>query len=941
MRSTLKDPALQSRLERDGYVTFPMLSADEVAELKRGYERLGPAPGDPHKACHSSFHSSDEDYKRAVDATVMGVLGPHIESRFDRQRALPSNYIVKWPGGMSGFGLHQDLTLVDESDHRSVEVWVALDDTDETNGQLWMVPGSHTWLPGNIRGIQAFPFPFAGVTRRVIERHSRPVPVRAGEAVVFNHATLHFSMPNRTDRPRMVAIADLIPEEAEHLHFFGDGDGVVEAFSIDDTFWTSNNPFTLWKPPPRSQCLGPLEQASREFTEEDLDRMVAEGRAIDAEGPHPRGAINPGRAWCHRCGSTDVRASAPDRWIGNVTLLCDACRTAEIDAAPSTDHVAPLTPVLDAPELAERGYLTVPVLPGAVVQELRSWFDELSVPTDAPFYVSCNDAERAVARDVDLRLKERLGPVCEQLLPGHVPFLASFVSKGARVEGTMELHQDLTYVDERHHRSVMIWIPLVDVDDGSGALDLIPGSHRWTTELRPGGTAGLPTTPLQDRLAPLGESVAVPAGTAVVFDNALVHGSSGNDTDRVRPAIAIACAPAEATLVHFHREGDGPLRGFEIDEAFFTTQPFRARPEGYPEIEPWDRALEPGDLLQAVDPSAEPTAPTSVAEPRRTLPAMPITPAAAPVEGLMAVPAGPVLTDPVLDQRLRSEGFVTLPLVPAEVAERLRDVYGSLHGWSGSGFEPDLENPDGYYRRAVSAAISGELDREATRHFVAHEPFLRVFLCKWPGGESDLYLHRDWMYVDERRGQRSYVVWVALEDIRGHNGQLRVLRRSHRIDDMLRGTSLEAPWLAHEDVIRERLETVPLRAGEAVVFDNSLVHCSYPNHTDRPRLAAAVGMVPQGAELVYWRREGEGVAARCMVDREFFLTETPSSLIARAPELPVVELAEPGGRELSAEALASLLDRSRPSTAERVQRRLGRLGVRRRGQRPPAAVGSG
>ena len=35
---------------------------------------------------------------------------------------------------MSGFGLHQDLSLVDETQYRSAEIWVALDDTDQTNG---------------------------------------------------------------------------------------------------------------------------------------------------------------------------------------------------------------------------------------------------------------------------------------------------------------------------------------------------------------------------------------------------------------------------------------------------------------------------------------------------------------------------------------------------------------------------------------------------------------------------------------------------------------------------------------------------------------------------------------------------------------------------------------------------------------------------------------
>jgi hypothetical protein len=278
-------------------------------------------------------------YKRRVDSIVRSALQPHLDQTFDHQRALPCNFIAKWPSGMSGFGLHQDLTLVDEEQHRSVEVWVALDDTNERNGQLWMVPGSHRWLPRNIRGINGFGFAFAGVTHRIIERHSRPVPVRAGEAVVFDHATLHFSLPNRSDHRRLVAITDLIPAEAQHLHFFGDGSGSIDVYEIDESFWTDNNPFTLWKPPPAAQRLGRSDAAPMELTDDDLDRLVASGDAIESDA-HPTGAPNAAKTWCHRCGAVGFDGPSPDRWIGNVTLLCDSCREAELAHAATPSHVA-------------------------------------------------------------------------------------------------------------------------------------------------------------------------------------------------------------------------------------------------------------------------------------------------------------------------------------------------------------------------------------------------------------------------------------------------------------------------------------------------------------------------------------------------------------------------------------------------------------------------
>jgi hypothetical protein len=336
VRQTFRDPDLQARLEHDGYAVVPLLDGDEVATLRAAHDRLGRAPGDPGMACQSSFHSYDRDYKQAVDREIRAVLDPHLERVFDRQRALPCNFIAKYPGGMGGFGLHQDLTLVDESQHRSVEVWIALEDTNETNGQLWMVPQSHTWMP-TLRGIQSFPFAYSDLSRRIIEQHAVPVPVTAGTAIVFTHAILHCSFPNRTDTPRLVAITDLIPEEASHLHYFGDGDGNVEEYVIDASFWVDNNPFTLHKPPPAGQRMGRVDFDHRQFTDADLDELVASGRAVVTEHG-PRGAINAGKPWCHRCGSI-IDGESPDRWVGNVTLLCEDCRVAEVQHAPTAAHV--------------------------------------------------------------------------------------------------------------------------------------------------------------------------------------------------------------------------------------------------------------------------------------------------------------------------------------------------------------------------------------------------------------------------------------------------------------------------------------------------------------------------------------------------------------------------------------------------------------------------
>ena len=279
-----------------------------------------------------------------------------------------------------------------------------------------------------------------------------------------------------------------------------------------------------------------------------------------------------------------------------------------------------------------------------------------------------------------------------------------------------------------------------------------------------------------------------------------------------------------------------------------------------------------------------------------------------------------VLLDPELEALLQRDGFVSFPLVPRAQADSLREAYGQLRGgWEGDGFCSDLVVDDPEYRRAVNTLLGDALDPVVAPKFDGYTPFLHNFLCKFPGEGSDLYLHRDWMYVDERQGDHTYVCWVALEDITGHNGQLRVLRGSHHLDDMLRGTDLVAPWLSHAGTIDERLVSVPLRAGECIVFDNRLVHASFTNYTDRPRVAAAVGLRPTGAQLVHFRRIDDRTAARYEVDEDFFCTATPQGLMGAAPDLPVAEVAEVGGRDLTAAELAAELDQGLLAHIDRVR----------------------
>jgi phytanoyl-CoA hydroxylase len=111
-----------------------------------------------------------------------------------------------------------------------VSAWVALDDADEENGCMWMVPGSHRWGPhkGGTIGTNPDDFrpaPDLSLLPEGIDVTPVPCPVRAGE-VMFHHClTWHGSPPNHSERARPGIAVHYMPG---HTRYVPHGSHLVE-----------------------------------------------------------------------------------------------------------------------------------------------------------------------------------------------------------------------------------------------------------------------------------------------------------------------------------------------------------------------------------------------------------------------------------------------------------------------------------------------------------------------------------------------------------------------------------------------------------------------------------------------------------------------------------------------------------------------------------------
>lgn len=273
----------------------------------------------------------------------------------------------------------------------------------------------------------------------------------------------------------------------------------------------------------------------------------------------------------------------------------------------------------------------------------------------------------------------------------------------------------------------------------------------------------------------------------------------------------------------------------------------------------------------------------------------------------------PDMTDASEREALRRDHYAVLsePLLSDAACHELREAFGRIVGWGDRGWYNAFNDPDLTTRRQAEGAILDAIAPALTREFGGFEPFLVTYLTKWSGDDRDAnftYLHRDWMYVDERTDERTFVVFVALEPIDDTNGQVWILPGSALLDDDLRGSDMSAPWLTDDDTLRPRLRPVPLATGQAVVWDAAIAHGTGQNLAPRPRVALGIWLRRRGTQLVHFRRRDNEWAERHEITPEFFAEMTPPTIDAALAACDPAEIVAVGASAVDGQQLRHALD---------------------------------
>jgi ectoine hydroxylase-related dioxygenase (phytanoyl-CoA dioxygenase family) len=213
-----------------GYVIVRgLFSPEEVAFYRDHFMNMreqGAYPGDFGGV---DLHSNDplKRYPRMIhmhrwdDVSLKWLTDPRINAALSDLNDGREPYAVQTmlyfkPPGARGQALHQDQYYLRVQGGTCVAAWMALDDCDEANGCLEVVPGSQAW-PVLCTTQADTTQSFTDVTVPIPEGTPiQPIIMQAGDVLFFNGQLVHGSYPNTTtDRFRRALIGHYIEGQAE------------------------------------------------------------------------------------------------------------------------------------------------------------------------------------------------------------------------------------------------------------------------------------------------------------------------------------------------------------------------------------------------------------------------------------------------------------------------------------------------------------------------------------------------------------------------------------------------------------------------------------------------------------------------------------------------------------------------------------------------------
>lgn len=225
-------------------------------------------------------------------------------------------------------------------------------------------------------------------------------------------------------------------------------------------------------------------------------------------------------------------------------------------------------------ELFDRqGFIVLPFVNTAEVAQLNSLFDTLHPDIgQSGFFSGSYSADFEYKKKASDEIVKVFSRAYEDLFTDYTPFGGAFLYKVPGANSALAAHQDWTIVDEQEHVALNCWVPLQDITADNGPIMILPGSQYDNFNV-----VRAPTLPFffsgnEDVIHPELIPMIVPAGTAVILNQSVIHYSPDNKSAEVRRAITAGVKSAGARMkFHYRIPGRDALEVFDMEDDFLIS----------------------------------------------------------------------------------------------------------------------------------------------------------------------------------------------------------------------------------------------------------------------------------------------------------------------------------------------------------------------------------
>lgn len=240
--SITRSPELAQHLNEQGYAVLDLLNESEVAKIM-AFKNENDMHISFHNGIHISFEHSDLN-RTTLNNKIECLLEDGVNQHFVSHKILQCSFLLKEPlSNTNSIDIHQDWSFVNEHEgFKSYTVWTALHDIDNNNGGLYVIPKSHriTNYPRKV------PVSLHTTPLKLFEKELKgwalPIFLKKGQAIIYDHRTLHGSFPNTSQKERVVVGFSITHIDSElQLYYTNPVDNKDKLYSYAKSFFLEKN----------------------------------------------------------------------------------------------------------------------------------------------------------------------------------------------------------------------------------------------------------------------------------------------------------------------------------------------------------------------------------------------------------------------------------------------------------------------------------------------------------------------------------------------------------------------------------------------------------------------------------------------------------------------------------------------------------------------------